>query len=221
MTIFEQLAADITQLLTSSRVSVTFSKNTLTPESRLHDLKNVLTSVFALRCPASVAESIRIDDEIYVYWKGRADGGDVPVFGEFFLRSVLVFALVNDLSETFTAKPYNAVDLRQTRVFDYYAHHGGPIHALLKVTARTVSDGVLVFNERDVFPTTLDYDGYLAALHRTKGFVFWQYLYCEQVRPETYELDAIRRGLEFVEREFPSEDYSDLWRRVDRLSAVP
>jgi hypothetical protein len=217
MSIYTDIAGQIQRLKTSPAIEVKYHKDTLTPPSQIETVRGTLGSVFDLQCPPSVANSVEIDDELYVYWKSREQSAEDAVFGEFFLRSVLVFGLTNDLSPTFLSQPYGDIDLRNTRVFDYYAYNGGPIHALLPASGQRIEDGVLIFNEKQVWRTSLDYATYLDVLRRTRGFLFWQYLFCDRIRVEQHEMVALKRGFAFVEREFPGDDYSDLRERLRHL----
>jgi hypothetical protein len=175
--------------------------------------------VFGIQCADSIAQSVEIDDQLNVYWRQRAESSaDDPTLGEFFLRSVLVFSGKNDLNAVFR-KEYDGVDLKDTRVFDYYPYNGGPIYALLPAVGERIEDRVLIFNERQVSPTALDYMAYMKELRLTRGFLYWQYLFSDRLDVEEYELRAIQRGLAFVEREFPHDDYVDLRARLKHLES--
>ena len=129
------------------------------PDDRLIYLRTDLEKILGLQLPQAIIDSVKIDDDLHVYWKSAIAGKDGPVFGEFFLPSVLLFAHANQLNEIFLSRRYSAIDdMRDMRVFDYYAYNGGPIYALLRVTEGWLKDGVYIFNERDVFTTTLDYN---------------------------------------------------------------
>lgn len=216
---FEQLAGEVDRLRKSQpRIEVLFSRNSLVPQSRINDLRTDLETILGLKIPAAIIESVHVDDNLYAYWKSADRSEEETVFGDFFVRSVLLFAPENDLNEVFQPRSYDIVgNLRETRVFDYYAYNGGPIYSLLRVIDGTIDERVYIFNEREVFATALDYANYLAALRLTRGFLFWQYLFCEKLRPEEYEIRAIRRGLSFVEEGFPEDSYRDLWERLNAL----
>ena len=211
MTIFDSIAAVIDGLKRSSHVEVLFNKNKLTPDDQLIYQQTVLEAIIDLKVPLSIAESLKIDGDLHVYWKSKVHQEDKGVFGEFFLQSVIVFGASNQLNEVFLSRRYKTIaDMREMRVFDYYAYNGGPIYSLLRVIDDRLDEHVYVFNERDVFTTTLDYAEYLKRVRLTRGFQFWQYLFCESPDIKDYELAAIKRGLDFLESEFPNDDYSDL-----------
>lgn len=215
MTIFDSIANEIDELKRSSQIEVLFHKNKLTPDDQLIYLETVLEGVIGLQISPSVAESLKIDGDLHAYWKSKIDPEDRGVFGEFFLQSVLVFGAENQLNETFLSQRYKAIaDMREMRVFDYYAYNGGPIYSLLRAVDGRLEDRVYVFNERDVFPTSLDYAGYLKIVRLTRGVQFWQYLYAENPEVRDYEAAAIQRGLAFLEREFPNDNYSELTNRL-------
>jgi hypothetical protein len=217
MSIFNDISSQIGQLLALPEFKVKFHKLSLVPQSEIDDVREVLNSVLKIRCPPAIASSVEIDDQLNVYWNAEGGAGGDMVFGEFFLRSVLLFGKRNELNSTFLSKEYNGVDLRKTRVFDYYAYNGGPIYALFPVVENVIEDRVLIFNEKQVSRTSLDYMRYLQLVRRTRGFMFWQYLFCERIDLEEYELAAIQRGLAFIERKFPTESYSDLKQHLARL----
>jgi len=219
MSIFNDISSQIAQLLARPEFNVKFHKSSLVPESEIDDVREVLTSVLKVRCPPAIESSIEIDDQLNAYWSAEAGPGGDTVFGEFFLRSVLLFGKRNELNSTFVSKEYEGVDLRNTRVFDYYAYSGGTIHALFPVVENVIENRVLIFNEKQVAQTSLDYMGYLHLVRRTRGFLFWQYLFCEHINLEEYELAAIRRGLAFIELKFPGESYSDLKQHLARLES--
>jgi len=215
MSIFESLAAEVDNLRRSPHIEVLFHKNRLSDAT---DLRSDLEAILSLELPPPVLDSVEIDDDLHVYWKSTLHTEDAAVFGEFFLRSVLLFAPRSQLNEIFQSRRYAAIgDMKKMRVFDYYAHNGGPIYALMQVVGRKIDDRVYIFNERDVFTTTLNYESYLQVLLRTRGFLFWQYLYCENPQLHDYEVSAIGRGLDFVEQEFPGDDYGELRRRLQAL----
>jgi hypothetical protein len=91
-----------------------------------------------------------------------------PVVDEFFLRSVLVFAAANNLNDVYLSRSYEAIDLRATRVFDYYPFQGGPIYSLLPIVEKRIEDRVYIFNEKGVYRTSLDYSSYLEAVRLTR-----------------------------------------------------
>ncbi len=136
------------------------------------------------------------------------------MFGEFTLQSVLEFGGKNILHPVFLESQYAGVDLRTTRVFDYYLYNGGPIFALLPVVEDRLLDSVLIFDKERLFKTTLVFADYLQVLRQTKGFLLWQYLYCEGIHPAPYEIDTMERGLQFVDRAFPDGEYVDLKARL-------
>lgn len=117
----------------------------------------------------------------------------------------------------FKTRRYDGIDLNETRVFDYYAYNGGPISVLLPVRNGRLEDGVLIFNERNLFRTSLTYETYLKALTLTRGLLFWQYLLCIDAKVERYEVGALERGLKFLEQIFPNDEYADLRSRLGRL----
>lgn len=218
MTIFDNIAAEIDGLKRSPHIEVLFHKNKLTPDDQLIYLRTILEPVIGLHVPSSIAESLKIDDDLHVYWKSKVDPENNAVFGEFLLQSVLLFGVSNQLNEVFLSRHYKAVpDMREMRVFDYYAYNGGPIYSLLRVADGRLDEQVYVFNERDVFTTTLDYAEYLKRVRVTRGSQFWQYLFCENPDVRDYELAAIKRGLVFVESEFPEDDHSELKSKLEAL----
>lgn len=217
MNIFHSLAAEIQKLRDSPHVEVLAEKSKLTDQQDLSDTRSAFELLIKVTLPTAVAETAWIDDDLHVYWKTSNHGKDQQTFGEFHLRSALMFTPRNGLNEVFLAKTYDGIDLRAMRVFDYYPYNGGPIHALLRVKDKQLEDGVYIFNERDVFRTSLLYQQYIGVLRVTRGFLYWQYLFCENPKLEEYEVAAIERGLSFVEREFPDDDYSDLRRRQRSL----
>jgi len=218
MTIFDSIATEIDNLKRSPHVEVLFHKNKLTPDDRLIHLRTDLESIIGLKLPPSIADSVKIDDDMHVYWKSKVRPEGSGVFGEFFLQSVTLFADNNQLNEVFLSRRYKAIDdMRAMRVFDYYAYNGGPIYSLLRLVDGRLDEQVYVFNERDVFTTTLDYAEYLKRVRLTRGFQFWQYLFCESPDIEDYDLAGIKRGMAFIESEFPKEEYSELRSKLEAL----
>jgi hypothetical protein len=216
MSILDSLAGEIKRLQRSKHIEVRFEKCGLIRPSE--EMREDVETIVGLKLPPSVVNSLQIEDDLYVYWKSAAHSEDSSVFGEFFLLSVLLFANENNLNEQYQSRSYKAIeDMRRMRVFDYYAYNGGPIYSLLQVTGEKLEDRVFVFNERDVFTTTLDYGSYLSALLQTRGFLYWQYLFCENPQLEPYEVEAVERGLVFVEQEFPEDDYRGLHERLAAL----
>jgi hypothetical protein len=218
MSVLDDLAAEVHALGGSELVEVLYRNDRLVDESQVVHLREMLTAIFKLEAAAQVEELLRIDDSLHVYWKRKGASEDNAVFGEFHLRTPILFGPKNDLNETYKSKKYDGVNLHDTRVFDYYAYNGGPIYSLLPVHNGRIDDTVLVFNEKAVFSTTLTCSAYLEQLRRTRGVLFWQYLFCKDAKVESYELDALKRGLEFIARVFPKDDFSDLQRGLQALT---
>jgi hypothetical protein len=219
MTIISEIADAIVRLRASASINVTHSQAELVPDwiARPAEQGQMINETCGIQCPPTVLASLQIDDDLSCHWKSKNRTPDETVAGEIFLRSVLLFGGTNELSETYLSQDHELIDLRSTRVFDYCPYQGGPIYALLPVTERQLQDHVFIFNQRKVFRSTLDYTEYLRAVRLTRGFLYWQYLYCEALRPEEYERVAIERGLAFIEAEFPADDYADLRRRLQQL----
>jgi hypothetical protein len=217
MNIFYDLARGIERLTNTPAIEVLFQKVDLVDDAKAERVRRTLSSVFDLDVAPAVQESVRIADNFYVYWKKKnASDGDA-VFGEFYLNTVLLFGLENELDPTFKSKKYGDIDLDDTRVFDHYKFNGGPIYSLLPLRDGHLEDKVLVFNEKSLFSTTLTYSTYLEQLRRTRGALFWQYLFCEDAKVEPYEVDALARGIDFVAKTFPGDDYEELQQRLKSL----
>lgn len=217
MNSFSSIATEIGRLRDSPNVEVLFGKSRLSEKQTVEILRPSLERAVKVKVSSAVAESLWIDDDLHVYWKSRNHRVDEQVFGEFFLRSALLFAKRSGLSEVFLARKYDGIDLGEMRLFDQYAYNGGPIHALLRVNQGRLEDQVYIFDERDVFRTDLTYEQYLQVLRVTRGFLFWQYLYCQNAKIASYNISNIEQGLNFIEREFPGDDYTDLRRRLSAI----
>jgi hypothetical protein len=219
MTIFESLAAEVDNLRRSPRVRVRYSKNKLV---RRDGIRDDVRQFLAFDVPPLFVETVDFEDNMHVYWSAADNPEDAPgVFGEFFMVSVLLLPDKNDLDPIYQSREYAAIpDMRDMRVFDYYAYNGGPIYSLLQVKQGRLGDEVFVFDERDVFRTSLSYDRYLQMLCLTRGFLMWQYLFCKGARVEQYDIESIERGLAFIEREFPHDDYSELRDRLNRVKSL-
>jgi hypothetical protein len=217
MSILSSIAAEIGRLRRSPSIDVEFWQDALLPETKKTDaVTRQVLRFLTFECPPSVAQSAAIENELSAYWRSKTTVQNAVVTGEFFLRSVLRFGLDNDLNPVFH-REYDGVDLRMTRVFDRYAQHGGPIHALMAVVGKALDDRVLIFDEEHVYRTTLRYEGYLEQVLLTKGFYYWQYLFCEGIKLEKSRAEHIRRGLTFIQGEFSGEDHSALWDRFERM----
>lgn len=219
MSAFVKIAAEIDRLQRSANVDVRFSQDgpLLTGTMDATKTRQAL-GFLKFEVPPSVAKSVEIESELSAYWKSRTPTGKEQVTGEFCLRPVLLFGLDSELDPVFKTQRYDGVDLEATRVFDYYAKNGGPIFALMAVADGVLDDKVLVFDEERLYRTSLRYETYLERVRQTRGFLFWQYLFCEGIELEKQRAESISRGLAFVEREFRGEDYSDLWARLERIA---
>lgn len=217
MTIFDELSGQIRALQRSPAIEVRFHNSTLADEAKAARVRRTLASIFDLEVAPSVAESVRIADNLYVYWKQKDAPDDDAVFGEFYLSTVLLFGPENELNAAFKSKTFDGMDLNDTRVFDHYKYNGGPIYALVPVRNGRIEEDVLIFNEKRLLKTALTYPTYLEALRLTRGVRFWQYLFCENPRVEPYEIDALAGGLAFIAQVFPGDDYRDLRLRLERL----
>jgi hypothetical protein len=213
------LPKTISLLQANTHIEVLYSKSVVTPfdQKKAEERKTVFKEQYGLECPPGLEDALFISDELFVYWKNKEKEESKILAGEFHLRSPFLFASESELNDVFKHKKYDSIDLEETRVFDYYPYNGGPIHALLKVEGGTLRDEVLIFNEEDVFRTSLTYQTYLAALHVTKGVIYWQYLYCQRIKAKDYEKKQLKRGLDFIEAQFSAEDYAELrtlWKKL-------
>lgn len=219
MSVFVEIAAEIERLRGSASFEVEFWARDLLPPGQMTAAKTAAALQFLpFECPPTVARSVEIAKELAAYWKPRTSQGKHAVTGEFFLRPVLTFGLDNEIASVFKTREYDGIDLETTRVFDYYHRNGGPIYALLQVVGSALDDKVLVFDEDNVYRTSLRYDTYLQKVRLTRGLLFWQYLFCERVTVDPGRVQRLRRGLSFLEAEFPGDDYSDLWKRLERIA---
>jgi hypothetical protein len=208
---FKETISDLQTLASHPELEISYG-DLETPHGTNLDHKAVSKQI-GIDCSAAVAETTSIESEFSAYWKGKPTDTAPVVLGEFNLRSVLKFGRENELNEVYFEYEYDVWDLRETRVFDYYAYNGGPIYALLPVNEHRLEDNVLVFDERNLYKTDLDFSSYLAALAGSKGFLYWQYLFCENVACEPYHIEPIEQGLAFIEATFPRSDLSDLKNR--------
>jgi hypothetical protein len=209
--VIEKVAEEIGRLEKCAAVELVFSKRALaSPKEQIGENDEVIKRMYGLDCASSVLQSLTIDDELSAYWKSKGRPASETVVGEFFLRSVLLFAASSGLPETYLNRDYDFVKLAETRVFDYSPYQGGPIYSLLPVINNRIDDRVYIFNEKKVYKTSLNYLSYVGALRRTRGFLLWQYLFCVGIELDEFELLEMRKGLDFVAGMFDEDDYTDL-----------
>ena len=219
MNLVEKIAEEIGRLEKCPTVELIRNKRALVPpEEKIDGEDNIIKDMYGLECPATILQSLVIDDELSAYWKSTGQSAAQTVVGEFFLRSVLLFAASSGLPETYLNHDYDLVKLAETRVFDYCPYQGGPIYSLVPIVDKRIEDRVYIFNERKVYETSLNYLEYLKVLQRTRGFLYWQYLFCVGIKLEQYELAAMRKGLDFITKTFDKDNYTDLQTLLNQRS---
>ncbi|MGY4404085.1 hypothetical protein [Bradyrhizobium sp. USDA 3315] len=218
MTVLREIAAQITRVRKDSAVEVVQSDDRLVEEGQLETLKEMIAGD-RIVYSACVLGLLQIGGELRLYWHSKADADNV-VYGEFFLQTPLLFGPKNTLPPIFQDMTFGSLQLKNTRLLDWYALNGGPIHALLRVIDGRLDDNVLIFNEKELFQSELTCDTYLKEVARTKGVFYWQYLYCKDKSLQPFEVAALERGLDFLESAF-EEDCTDLRQRLRNAGRIP
>jgi hypothetical protein len=219
MTILNEIAAQVARVRKSSAVEVMQSDDRLVDQSQLEILKEVVADD-PIAYSACVLDLLQIGEELRLYWRSKAEEEDDVVYGEFLLQTPLTFGAKCSLPPIFKEMAFGSLQLKDTRLFDWYGQNGGPIHALLRVIDGRLDDNVLIFNERDLFQSGLTCDTYLKEVARTKGVFYWQYLYCKDKKLQPFEVAALERGLNFLESTF-KEDCADLRQRLRDAGRMP
>jgi hypothetical protein len=221
MSILDDLISVVREIEGTTGIEVI--RATYPPEMRSQVTREQLLEILTdddLSYPACVPELLGVGDSLGIYWKvpGEGDGNDL--YGEFYLRTPLFFARSNLLPEILQVQEHSGIDLREVRELDTYAFNAGPIHALMRVVGQKLEDHIYVFNERDVFNSDLDCTTYLKTIVRTRGILYWQYLYCKDKKLQPFEVAALERGLNFLESTF-EEDCTDLRQRLREARRTP
>lgn len=219
MSIIDRLAEEITQLRGMPEFDILHSNNDLVPQASLRSgvMRRIFDDIVKVSASGAILESLAIDDKMFIHWRKREPSGDGEIAGEFNLQSALLFAAKIDIGEPFMSENDYGMDLNTLRVIDYSAFEGGPIYALLPVADLNLGDDVIVFNKEKMLRTSLTYASYLETLLLTRGFLYWQYLFCEEVTMQPYENDAIVRAIAFLKKSFPSDDFSSLDTRLSTV----
>ncbi len=212
MSTLTEIAEQIARLQSSGAVEVIKSDDRLEPEEKLGALKE-LVAEDRIKYPECVLELTRIGEALRAYWRSVEAIEGEQVLGEFLLQTPLRFGPDSTLPDTFQDMKFGALQLRDTRVLDWYGYNGGPVHALLRVIDQRLDDKVWIFDERNLFESELVCSDYLRELARTKGVFYWQYLYCKDRRLQPFEVAALERGLSFLESAF-QENCDDLRKRL-------
>ncbi|MFD4766142.1 hypothetical protein [Streptomyces niveus] len=109
--------------------------------------------------------------------------------------------------------------IEEFRIFETHPVGGTGTYSALRFTHNQDSPEIWYFDIRQG-PTRLhiSYSDYLDVMLRTRGLYNWQYLFAEP-DADNYGMRAslpyLRDGLEFLAREFPDDDLSDLRGRLE------
>ncbi|MER5982834.1 hypothetical protein [Streptomyces sp. NPDC001787] len=114
--------------------------------------------------------------------------------------------------------------IEEFRIFETHPVGGTGTYSALRLTHNEVSPEIWYFDLRQG-PSRLhiSYSDYLDVMLRTKGLYDWQYLFAEPDKDNygmSVSLPYLRDGLDFLAREFPEDDLSDLRDRLAERTRV-
>ncbi|MER6529831.1 hypothetical protein [Streptomyces sp. NPDC001508] len=184
---------------------------------------DLLRQLNGITLDPSLKRSFHRYNGLGLYWRGSGECGSLG--GEFHLVQLLD-AIVGGAPAWLQQDGWSEDELAlhsEFRVFDSQFSGGVGTFSALRLQDGVHDPEVWYFNVTyGSVKLDIGYSDYMDFLLLTRGFYYWQYLFAE-VPPEHYNFEAIglelRKAINFLEENFPENDYSELSVRLDdRLS---
>ncbi|MFI9627314.1 hypothetical protein [Streptomyces sp. NPDC052042] len=173
--------------------------------------------------PAALTRNFHRHSDLLFAWRAREPFQALA--GEFQLVHIGE-ALIQESEEGSASAEATEVErlVSEFRIFETHPIGGTGTYTALRLTENQESPELWYFDLRqDPTRLHLGYGDYLDVMLRTKGLYDWQYLFVEP-DPNNYgmcvSLSYLRDGLDFLSREFPDDDLSDLRARLEERMRV-
>jgi len=218
----ESILASVHELRSSDQVQVTHLETEFSSEEEpaIAYLEELFRRSFHYRLPSDVAEILTFPPECAVAWSYRSRG-KVVEGGEFRLinlfdafQSHRLKLNPDDIPPTLHGSPREAI------YFDFQPEIGNSIYALLIPQQNEEFPRVHLHDRGRILPMMVDVRRYIELLAVTKGFYYWQYLFCE-IDLQAYEFGfqraSIRKMVKILSSLFPQSDLSALQKRMAEI----
>jgi hypothetical protein len=167
-----------------------------------------------------IAKYLKLPMKIRVEWEYKLDGQD-QVGGRIDLHNPAIALLddryaVIDKRSVADGKPQ---DIGHLKYFEKDLTNGESFGATISVY-KTKSLELGVFTGKAYYKMQLTFEEYIKYLSLTKGFIYWQFLFCENL-PEDVRKDIRQnyatRMIKDLPRLFPRENFTDVEEVVRRF----
>ena len=208
----DQLIKSIAQVRQCSRLTIDLDETG--PPEQWADHASLSESEFmeftGYGCDAAQSELLALPDRVRISWQGHSHiAGGISL-------SNPISTLDRKLDPAFLLPGFTQFQLIDYRIVDAYFSPGGAYHVLAKLTP-TALDGKLYLLDSDVIePLRLSANEYLRRTAVTKGIANWPYLYLKQPRLSGFGKSVLKKGIDFLQREFSDWDYTELLQLWDR-----
>jgi hypothetical protein len=220
---FKEMFLDLTRELRASgdveitRLELKFSDEA---EPSPEYLSSLFTKSFGFDLPLGLEELLTFPPECAAAWRYKSkdefvEGGEfrlVNLFDAFDSSRVKIDP--DAIPTSVRGKPHEAV------YFDSQPEIGNRIHTLLLEDRKGLFPSVYLQDNDRVLPMVVDVAQYVRLLAVSKGFYYWQYLFCD-IDLRTYELgyqrSCIRNMMIVLRRLFPDSDLGLLEKRSDEM----